>query len=628
MNYTLVHRTPLDVSGAKTQGVLRLPLAAGLFQTQGPWGLIESPILQSPVVFDDLVGSWNASLPKAAVLKMEAQVLTESGWSAWYALGEASGPELSSPLSQEDETGLVDTDTLKLKKKASAFRYRIHLKAGGKPAVLKQVAVAVSNSEAPPELPAFAPGPWVAELKVPPRSQMEEQEKYKHDVCSPSSLASVLAFWGVLRPTAELAELVRDRVTQIFGDWPFNVAVAASLGLEGHVARLESLEDIQEEIAQGRPVIASITFGPGELRGAPIEKTRGHVLVVTGFTTSGDVIAMDPAGADRNLTRRVYNRGQFHQAWRINKRGLAYVLGPALKRKLSVGVPVVDLQAAPRQKKKLLLDDDDHKSQLLYGEKVTVLKTRGEWVQVLADEQPDFFEAKRWQGYPGWVRADALTAAMAPKPDVVVRTRQALLHRGEDILIFSVGTRLTLLRQQGPESVVRLLDGGTASVPSDNLYSPPTQPTAFSRSQIIKTAELFLGTSYYWGGRSGVQPDMSIGVDCSGLVSLAYRIHGMDVPRDSHEQLLKSRRLKSEELLPGDLVFLSDKAQSTKISHVMIFTGGDGLIESRQSSGRVLRSSFMERFGKTLAAIKAGSKVTDLSCPKPRPRTIFFGSFF
>lgn len=628
MNYLLIHRTPLDVADAKTQGVVRLPLAEGLFQTAAPLGTVESPVLRSPVLFDDLVGSWNAFLPNAAGLKMEVQVLTEAGWSAWYVLGEAAGSELSSPAAQEDETGLVDTDTLKLKKQASAFRYRIYLKAGRRPAVLKQLAVAVSNADAPPEPSAFGPGPWVAELEVPPRSQMEEQEKYKHDVCSPASLASVLAFWGISRPTADLAELVRDRTTQIFGDWPFNVAVAASLGLEGHVARLESLDDLQAEIAQGRPVIVSLTFGPGELRGAPIEKTRGHVLVVTGFTPSGDIVAMDPAGADRNLTRRIYDRSQFHRAWRVNKRGLAYVLGPALKRNFSVGVAVADLQAAPRQKKKLALDDDDHKSQLLYGEKVTVLKAKGDWVQILADEQPDFFEAKRWQGYPGWVRADALTAAVAPKADVIVRTRQALLHRGDEILIFSVGTRLARLREQGSDSVVRLLDGSTATVSSDNLYSPPSEPTAFSRSQIVKTAELFLGTSYYWGGRSGVQPDMSVGVDCSGLVSLAYRIHGMDVPRDSHEQLLKSRRLKAEELLPGDLVFLSDKAKSSKISHVMIFTGGDGLIESRQSSGRVLRSSFTERFGKPLSAIQAGDHVMDLSCPKPRPRAIFFGSFF
>jgi hypothetical protein len=60
----------------------------------------------------------------------------------------------------------------------------------------------------------------------------------------------------------------------------------------------------------------------------------------------------------------------------------------------------------------------------------------------------------------------------------------------------------------------------------------------------------------------------------------------------------------------------------------MIFTGGDGLIESRKSSGRVLRTTFLERFGRSAANIESGDVVTDLSFPKPRRRRIFFGSYF
>jgi hypothetical protein len=60
----------------------------------------------------------------------------------------------------------------------------------------------------------------------------------------------------------------------------------------------------------------------------------------------------------------------------------------------------------------------------------------------------------------------------------------------------------------------------------------------------------------------------------------------------------------------------------------MIFTGGDGLIESRKSSGRVLRTTFRERFGQAAAALESGDVVTDLSFPRPRRRRIFFGSYF
>lgn len=607
MTHNVVHRTPLDLARAKTAGLTALPFGNGLVKGTGT---LESAELVAPAPFDDVVLSWNGE----GRLEFDVEVHGK-----WYSMGRMEDDRHFSPPAQEDGDAKVDVDTLKLKKPATSLRYRVRLKGG----TLKLAALALSAAPGDEPPSPFAPGPWVRELPAPGRSQTVEQEKYKHDVCSPSSLSSVVEFWGKRVETADMAERVRDQSTQIFGDWPFNVSVASRLGLEGYVARLGSLAALENEIARGRPTIVSLTFGAGELSGAPIKKTKGHVMVVTGFTEKGDVIVMDPAGKPGE-TRRVYDRAQFHRAWRLNKRGLAYVLGQPLSRELTVGVPVADLQAGPRQRKDFSLDDADHKSQLLYGERVTPLEVKGGWVRVTADEQLDFLESGQWQGYPGWARAETLSGAEPPAPDVVVRTRQALAHRGKEILVFSVGTRLRRLGERDSESQVLLLDNSVAELATDSLFVA-ARPV---RSEIIRTAELFLGTSYYWGGRSGVQPDLSVGVDCSGLVNLAYRAQDVDVPRDAHEQKLKARPVKRAELQPGDLIFLSDSAGSDKITHVMLYTGGDGVIESRQSSGRVLRSSFSERFGKPLTQLESGQTVTDLSDAKPRQRTIWFGSFF
>jgi hypothetical protein len=295
---------------------------------------------------------------------------------------------------------------------------------------------------------------------------------------------------------------------------------------------------------------------------------------------------------------------------------------------MTVGVPVADLWSKPVRRSKVSLHDDAHLSQLLYGETVTVLEAKGDWVRVRADDQDSFVPAQSWQGYPGWMRASDLISSEPPATNAVVRVRQALLHRGDEILTLSVGTRLARVSDSSGTATVRLIDGSLAEIRTDELYAPPAAPTDASRAEIIRTAELFLGTSYYWGGRSGVQPDPKIGVDCSGLVSLAYRIHGRDVPRDSQEQKLKARPIRSAELQSGDLVFLTDGEASDRVTHVMIFTGGDGLIESRQSSGRVLRTTFLERFGRAAANIESGDVVNDLSFPRPRRRRIFFGSYF
>jgi uncharacterized protein YvpB len=628
MNHNIIHRTSLDAARARTVGLERLPFAEGLFRTKAASGTLESTDLESPFPFDNLVASFSADVPPGGELEFSAKVRTAAGWSEWYVLGTQTADGFSSAPKSDDAVAALDVDELKLKSTATAARYRLKFRAGRRSVRLRSVSLALSDAAAPETPPAFSTGPWVRELPVVPRTQRDADETLKHDVCSPTSLAMILEFWGRKKTTDEVALAVRDRGSQLFGNWPANAAYAASFGFDARVARLESLTDLEREIADGRPVAVSVTAGPGELPGAPYKQTSGHLMVVTGFTQDGDVIVDDPAGHGRDDVRHVYGRAAFHKVWRVNKRGLAYLVGPDLPRRMTVGAPVADLWSKPVRRAKVRLDDDAHLSQLLYGETATVLEAKGDWVRVRAEEQHSFVPAQEWGGYSGWMRASDLVSAEAPESDVVVRVRQALVHRGAEILTLSVGTRLSLVSESSGTATVRLLDDSFAEILSAELYAPPARPTAASRAEIIRTAELFLGTSYYWGGRSGVQPDPAFGVDCSGLVSLAYRIHGRDVPRDSHEQKLKARPIRSAELQSGDLVFLTDGEDSDRVTHVMIFTGGDGLIESRKSSGRVLRTTFLERFGRAAANIESGDVVTDLSYARPRRRRIFFGSYF
>jgi cell wall-associated NlpC family hydrolase/uncharacterized protein YvpB len=628
MNHDIVHRTPLDAAEARASGLERLPFAEGLFRTKAASGTLESQDLESPFAFDNLVGSFSADVPPGGELEFAAKVRTDAGWSEWFVLGTQTAEGFSSAPKADGALASLDVDELKLKTKATAARYRLKFRAGRRPVRLRSVSLALSDASAPDSPPASSTGPWTRELSVSPRSQRDELEKYKHDVCSPTSLAMILEFWGHRKTTEEVALAVRDRASQLFGNWPANAAYAAKFGLDARVARLDSLADLEREIADGRPVAVSVTIGPGELPGAPVKQSAGHLMVVSGFTPEGDVIVDDPAGHGRDDARRVYGRAAFHKVWRVNKRGLAYLIGPDLPRRLTVGVPVADLWSKRVRRSKVKLDDDAHLSQLLYGEAVTVLEAKGDWVRVRAEEQDSFIPAQAWEGYSGWMRAEELVSAEPAPANTVVRVRQALVHRGAEILTLSVGTRLLRVSESSGTAVVRLLDDSLAEILSAELYAPPAQPTAASRAEIIRTAELFLGTSYYWGGRAGVQPDPKFGVDCSGLVSLAYRIHGRDVPRDSHEQKLKARPIRSAELQSGDLVFLTDAEDSDRVTHVMIFTGGDGLIESRKSSGRVLRTTFLERFGRSAANIESGDAVTDLSFARPRRRRIFFGSYF
>ena len=79
------------------------------------------------------------------------------------------------------------------------------------------------------------------------------------------------------------------------GMWPFNTAYAARYGLDAFVTRLRSLREAELFIKAGIPLVASISFGAGELDGAPISATSGHLVVIRGFTADGRVVVNDPA---------------------------------------------------------------------------------------------------------------------------------------------------------------------------------------------------------------------------------------------------------------------------------------------------------------------------------------------
>ena len=42
---------------------------------------------------------------------------------------------------------------------------------------------------------------------------------------------------------------------------------------------------------------------------------------------------------------------------------------------------------------------------------------------------------------------------------------------------------------------------------------------------------MYLHAPYFWGGRS------PMGIDCSGLTQMAYRLNGFSIPRDASQQV-------------------------------------------------------------------------------------------
>lgn len=83
---------------------------------------------------------------------------------------------------------------------------------------------------------------------------------------------------------------------------------------------------------------------------------------------------------------------------------------------------------------------------------------------------------------------------------------------------------------------------------------------------------------YRWGGTIG--PDY----DCSGLVQAAFASAGIILPRDSYQQAAFVQPVDWQSLIPGDLLFFSER---DRITHVALYLGNNRYIHSSgKDSGR------------------------------------------
>ena len=57
-----------------------------------------------------------------------------------------------------------------------------------------------------------------------------------------------------------------------------------------------------------------------------MSSSNGHLVVIVGFTESGDVVVNDPAAHTAAGVRHVYDRTQFENAWLPTSGGLVYVI--------------------------------------------------------------------------------------------------------------------------------------------------------------------------------------------------------------------------------------------------------------------------------------------------------------
>lgn len=142
----------------------------------------------------------------------------------------------------------------------------------------------------------------------------------------------------------------------------------------------------------------------------------------------------------------------------------------------------------------------------------------------------------------------------------------------------------TMLYNKGPHTI---LIGSIIPISSAELFKMEEQ-FAFNGEaknlgqkrefEFLRTVvSKYLNAPYQWGGKS------PFGIDCSGLVQMAFKICGYPLHRDAWQQATQGRPVASfAAARPGDLAFFDEG--SGKITHTGILVAPDRIIHA---SGKV-----------------------------------------
>jgi cell wall-associated NlpC family hydrolase len=218
-----------------------------------------------------------------------------------------------------------------------------------------------------------------------------------------------------------------------------------------------------------------------------------------------------------------------------------------------VAVPVADIRPRPDA-------DCPIDCQALLGAALERMARRDgwSWIRVIAD------------GYVGWARDADLSSGVA-RPTHVVQAARAPVFPGPDMKlpvrrILSMGSKVEVVGEVVTRDTrYHVLASG------EGIAATQLRPVASFDADPVAVARRLLATPYVWGGSS------AFGIDCSGLVQLAYAMCGSRVLRDSDMQTatLGARIDPGPDLgalRRGDLVFWR--------GHAAMVEGGGNLLHA------------------------------------------------
>ena len=211
-------------------------------------------------------------------------------------------------------------------------------------------------------------------------------------------------------------------------------------------------------------------------------------------------------------------------------------------------------------------------TQALFWEHLLICNKKDNWIQV-----------KQSDGYTAWVHSFYITDSSTYENNKILHKKENWYFVKERVLEIKINNMKNYLLpfaslipciKQNDDFVLILPNGEKAVIDMKKLIDYSNSMTL---EKILKLSESLLGIPYAWGGKS------SFGFDCSGFIQTLFRLIGINLPRDTYQQIESNKltEINNQSTDLGDLLFF---AENKNVNHVAISLGNGQIIHA---SGQV-----------------------------------------